>query len=141
MDINRRGFLKFIGAALAGSALPVDFAEAKIAKAPYWAKKVVRFNCYELAAGNYTFSCYIKMAGDNFYSLYVAGVKATGGETVFEIPYDGDHVNLANPQLSIEGVTYSYDDSNIGKVVKATELNRGKPYGNIKPWYRQNERY
>lgn len=139
--MDRRGFLSFIGAAVAGSALPVNFAEAKIAKAPDWAKDVIRFNCYELPAGNYTFSAYVKMAGDKFYSLYVAGVKASGGETVFEVPYSGGHIELVNPQLSAEPVTYPYVDLSKPRNIRATELNRGKPHGGVKPWYRARQRY
>jgi hypothetical protein len=118
--MNRRRFLQVLGVFAASAALPVPFATAKVAKAPSWAKTVLRFGCAPLDAGSYTFSAYAFGAVRNvqifdralsneeliavtcceYRGLYVAGVKAEGGETVIEIPWSGE--NLKHPRI-IEG--------------------------------------
>jgi hypothetical protein len=123
--MDRRGFLKFLGTFAAASALPISFSEAKIATAPAWAKNVMRFSCAPLEAGSYTFSAYAfgairevrvwdrQLSNEELISLtapvpeylglYVSGVKAEGGETVIEIPYDGQ--NLKHPRIIQGAVT------------------------------------
>jgi len=110
--MNRRGFLTFLGAAVAGAALPMSLLGEKIARAPAWAKQVLRFSCGPLAAGHYTFSAWAKKQGEP-WGLYVAGVTATGGETIFEIPLavaDGDVLDLSDQKIVVNGIQLEIGD-------------------------------
>jgi len=104
--MNRRGFLSFIGAAVAGAALPVEFAAAKVARAPDWWKgRVVRYTCAPLAPGRYTFSANMR-DDEMYYGLFIGGVTAAGGETVFEVPIKDGGV-FSNPHLSQQAVQWN----------------------------------
>ena len=118
--MNRRTFLQFLGAAIAGAALPQAFAGEKIARAPAWATQVTLWRCPPLEPGTYTFSAFSNLG------LYVGGVTAKGGETLFEIPTDA--IDFHKPKLvkggiCIQGSTDFFDRT----VREADDLVRGEP--------------
>lgn len=91
---NRRSFLKSLGAFAALAFIPP--VRESIARAPSWAKRVIVFQTNSpLPPGNHTFTAYSGEKG-----LYIGGVKAVGGETLFEIPYVEV---LSNPRLKTDG--------------------------------------
>lgn len=99
--MNRRHFLKCIGAFAASTALPVGLAQAKVARALYCGARVIRYECAALDAFNYTFTAGTRLG------LMVFGVPAKGGETVIEVPLweglEADDYRL--PTLSREGLS------------------------------------
>jgi len=89
-----RSFLKSLGAFTALAFIPP--VKESIARAPEWAKRVIVFQTdVPLPPGAHTFTAY---AGEK--GLYVSGVKAVGGETLFEVPYAEV---LSNPRLKTDG--------------------------------------
>ena len=126
---TRRGFLQFIGAAIAGSALPVEFAGAKVLKAPVEVKRVLRFACPELPAGDYSFSAWVKLADRNWEQV-TAQVNATGGETVLEFGVDEDgSLTVGVAALESGAIPTKFEDVDIHKDVARTI-----------PYYRQFEK-
>lgn len=120
--MNRRGFLKLLGAAATLAAVPDLLGSGRtFAHAPFAAgKRCLVFDCGPLEAGkSYTFSCFVKGAsltrvgangrieemGNGWKGLYVTGVVAKGGETAIVIPIDDDDDTMHEPVLSKEGVT------------------------------------
>ena len=95
--MNRRGFLQFVGAFAAGAAIPFVVAPEKIARAPAWAKHVRVYRTAPLAAGIYTFSA------SSPKGLFVAGVTASGGETLVEIPCEPGDI-FGHAVLNTHGV-------------------------------------
>lgn len=121
--MKRRDFLKFLGASVAGAALPAALADQAIARAPMWAKSVLRFECSPLEPGTHTFSAWVKMEGK--WNLYVAGVTAKGGETAFEVPAPKQSFNgpcLVKGGIQIPQLEY-------GRTTEISEmtLERGRP--------------
>ena len=81
--MNRRGFLQFVsvatGSVLIGIGLRDPVARIKLP----WANGLPRdiyMSSEPLAAGTYTFT-----AGAGDLGVYISGVKALGGETLFEV--------------------------------------------------------
>lgn len=104
-EMNRRNFLQCLGAFAASTFLPS--CSENIIRAPSWAKQVTVFRTAKpLKAGNYTFTSY---AGD--LGVYIAGVKAMGGETLFEVPSMKDNRPFDNPRLKLGGITVSFTET------------------------------
>ena len=100
--MDRRGFLQFVCAVGVGAAIPVEFAGERIARITMpWAKDMPRLlyrTTGPLKAGRYTFSMWLGKKG-----LFIAGVDAKGGETMFEMV--GDEPGT-DPRLSSDGLHF-----------------------------------
>lgn len=112
--LDRRAFLKCLGAAAAMAALPSALAGAKIARAPAWAKEVMLFECPPLAPGHYTFTAqawrrsvsYLGTPIAEYLGFCVGAVNASGGETLFEIPI-GEGEVFKDPRIKLGAICYS----------------------------------
>lgn len=118
---TRRSFLQSLGAFAALVFIPP--VKESIARAPAWAKRVVVYRAQDpLPAGTHTFTAFSGSKG-----LYVAGVVALGGETLFEVPYFD---LILNPRLKLnEGITVSYADTlklDFSNRMDLEELQRGR---------------
>ena len=102
MNVSRRDFLKYLGAAATLAAVPSIVGARRVASAPFFRDgPSVLYECAPLEAGRtYTFTATARFAGQN-WGLFVAGVKAEGGETAVRIPLAPNH-SMTEPCMSLE---------------------------------------
>lgn len=103
MQMNRRGFLKLLGAFTAASVLPSFPVGAKIAESKrFLLNDFVIFECAPLEPGTHTVTWF---AGEQ--GIFVGGIEASGGETLIKQWVSAGQI-IDRPSIKLGGIYVDY---------------------------------
>lgn len=104
--MNRRGFLKLLGAFTASSVLPSFPVGAKIAESRrFLLNDFVIFECAPLEPGTHTVTWF---AGEQ--GIFVGGIEASGGETLIK-QWVSEGQTIDWPSIKLGGIYIDLDRS------------------------------